>query len=120
MLARSQAQVFFERALDELAPEWTVAGPCEELILHHPAHWPSGIGTFGFTIRHRATDAVKVLGRRVGGGSNATSHRGVSYRVLEAYAAGTRDPIRRYFEEIGVRVEPSRFTRRLASRPARR
>lgn len=60
MLARSQAQVLFERALDEFAPEWTVAGPCEELILHHPEHWPSGIGTFGFTIRPQARN----FGRR--------------------------------------------------------
>lgn len=111
MLAPSQAQVLFERALVELAPDWSVTAPCEELALHHPDHWPSGIGTFGFTLHHRAAEPAKVLGRRSGGGSGATYHRGVSYRVLEAYADGVRDPIRRYLEEIGALTEPRRSAR---------
>src|SRR5437773_1721842 len=50
----------------------------------------------------RATGATKVLGRRTGESPHASYHRGISYRVLEAYADRITDPIRRYFEEIGV------------------
>ena len=44
---------------------------------------------------------------------NATYHRGISYRVLEAYADRITDPIRRYFDEIGVATSehPSRSVR---------
>jgi hypothetical protein len=41
-----------------------------------------------------------VLGWRSGDFRGASYHRGISYRVLEAYADRITDPIRRYFEEI--------------------
>src|SRR5437773_1893791 len=34
--------------------------------------------------------------------SDATYYRGISCRILEAYADRIMDPIRRYFEEIGI------------------
>jgi hypothetical protein len=102
MLLKQQAQRLFELSLAEFAPEWDVVGGGTELSLHNPEHWVSGIGTYGFTIRHRFTRMVKVLGRRSGPDRAVSYHRGVSYRVLEAYSERITDPVRRYFEEIGV------------------
>jgi len=102
MLLREQAQRLFELALAEFAPDWHAASACIELSLHEPEHWVSGLGTFGFVLRNRRTGAAKILGWRTGELRNATYHRGISYRVLEAYAERMVDPIRRYFEEVGV------------------
>ena len=102
MLVREQVQRLFELALAEFAPDWQTAGACVELTQHDPEHWVSGLGTFGFVLRNRKTGAVKFLGWRSGEFRNATYHRGISYRVLEAYADRITDPIRRYFEEIGI------------------
>jgi hypothetical protein len=79
---------------------------CTELSLHKAEHWASGLGTFGLTLRNRVTGDTKVLGSRSGELPRASYHRGISYRVLEAYADRITDPIRRYFEEIGL-VNPS-------------
>ncbi|PYN16360.1 MAG: hypothetical protein DME05_08630, partial [Candidatus Rokuibacteriota bacterium] len=65
-------------------------------------HWVSGLGTFGLVLRNRQSKAAKILGWRNGDFMNATYHRGISYRVLEAYADRITDPIRRYFEEVGL------------------
>ncbi|OGK98471.1 MAG: hypothetical protein A3E31_10005 [Candidatus Rokubacteria bacterium RIFCSPHIGHO2_12_FULL_73_22] len=102
MLVREQAQRLFELALAEFAPDWQTAGACVELTQHDPEHWVSGLGSYGFVLRNRKTGAAKILGWRSGEIRNATYHRGISYRVLEAYADRITDPIRRYFEEIGV------------------
>jgi hypothetical protein len=102
MLLPEQVQRLFQLALVEFAPDWEIAGPCRELSLHDATHWASGIGTFGFVLRSRATGSNKVLGARKSELPNATYYRGISYRVLEAYADRITDPIRRYFEEIGV------------------
>lgn len=104
MLVREQAQKLFESALAEFARDWQIAGACIELSLHDPEHWASGLGTFGLVLRNRKTGAAKILGWRNGEFRNATYHRGISYRVLEAYADRIIDPIRRYFDEVGIVV----------------
>jgi hypothetical protein len=102
MLLPEQVQRLFQLALVEFAPDWELAGPCSELSLHNAEHWVSGLGTFGLVIRNRVTGGAKVLGWRKGELPRATYHRGISYRVLEAYADRITDPIRRYLEEVGV------------------
>jgi|SRR5438128_1093059 len=106
MLLPEQVHRLFQLALAEFAPDWEISGACTELSLHKAEHWASGLGTFGLTVRNRATGDTRVLGRRTGELPPASYHRGVSYRVLEAYADRITDPIRRYLEEIGV-VAPS-------------
>jgi hypothetical protein len=118
MLLPEQVQRLVELALAEFAPEWQVAGLCSELSLHNPDHWVSGLGTFGLVLRNRETRGAKVLGWRNGDFRNATYHRGISYRVLEAYADRITDPIRRYFEEIGL-VIPGKISRGVAQAGAR-
>src|SRR5262245_45776779 len=102
MLLPEQVQRLVELALAEFAPEWQVTGLCSELSLHNPDHWVSGLGTFGLILRNRQNRSAKVLGWRTGDFRGASYHRGISYRVLEAYADRITDPIRRYFEEIGL------------------
>ena len=112
MLLPEQVQRLFQLALVEFAPDWEISGVCAELSLHNPDHWVSGLGTFVLILRNRATRRIKVLGWRTGEIPKATYHRGISYRVLEAYADRITDPVRRYFEEVGVTVpieESSRF-----------
>jgi hypothetical protein len=114
MLLPEQVQRLFQLALVEFAPDWEIAGVSAELSLHNPEHWVSGLGTFGLILRSRFGGGVKVLGWRTGEIPNATYYRGISYRVLEAYADRITDPIRRYFEEIGIVAMaeyPSRFLR---------
>jgi hypothetical protein len=102
MLLPEQVQRLFQLALVEFAPDWEINGACTELSLHKAEHWVSGLGTYGLVLRNRATGTTKVLGRRTGELPHASYHRGISYRVLEAYADRITDPIRRYFEEIGI------------------
>lgn len=116
MLLPEQVQRLFQLALVEFAPDWEIAGVSAELSLHNPAHWVSGLGTFGLVLRSRGTGSVRVLGWRTGEIPNATYHRGISYRVLEAYADRITDPIRRYFEEIGI-VTPSESLSRFLRPP---
>lgn len=99
MLRLEQATPLFKRALMEFAPEWEVT-EASEVTLANPDAWQSGLGTFGFVIESRSTRAIKILGRRNGPEPNATFHRGVSFRVLEAYEGGFREPIKRYLDEI--------------------
>ncbi|PYN35685.1 MAG: hypothetical protein DME01_10885 [Candidatus Rokuibacteriota bacterium] len=117
MLLPEQVQRLVELALAEFAPEWEVTGLCSELSLHNPDHWVSGLGTFGLILRNRQSRSAKVLGWRSGDFRSATYHRGISYRVLEAYADRITDPIRRYFEEIGL-VMPGRVSPRGAQATA--
>jgi hypothetical protein len=102
MLLPEQVQRLFQLALVEFAPDWQIAGAVTELSLHDPEHWVSGLGTFGLILRNRQSGSVKALGWRTGRIQNASYNRGISYRVLEAYADRITDPIRRYFEEIGI------------------
>ena len=114
MLLPTQVQRLLQLALVEFAPDWQIAGAVTELSVNNPDHWSSGLGTFGVIVRNRVSSGIKVLGRRAGEIPNATYHRGISYRVLEAYADRITDPIRRYFEEVGllsVTAPPSRPAR---------
>src|SRR5437016_5346704 len=119
MLLPEQVQRLVELALAEFAPEWQVTGLCSELSLHNPAHWVSGLGTFGLVLRNRQNRSAKVLGWRDSDIGSATYHRGISYRVLEAYADRITDPIRRYFEEIGL-IMPGRISSRVVQTTAAR
>src|SRR5437879_12363315 len=108
MLLPEQVQRLLELALAEFAPEWQVASGCTELSLNNPEHWVSGLGTFGLVLRHRQSWTAKILGWRYGDFMNATYHRGISYRVLEASADRLTDPIRRSGEGVGLAL-PGRF-----------
>jgi hypothetical protein len=101
VLLPEQVQRLFQLALAEFASDWEIAGVCTELSLH--------------ILRHRMTGSAKVLGWRTGESSNATYYRGISCRILEAYADRITDPIRRYFEEIGI--VPASEPLRLHQRP---
>jgi hypothetical protein len=102
MLLPEQVQRLFQLALVEFAPDWEIAGAITELSVNNAEHWVSGLATFGLILRNSQTSGVKVLGWRTGRIQSATYFRGISYRVLEAYADRITDPIRRYFEEIGI------------------
>jgi len=117
MLRLEQATSLFKRALMEFARDWEVID-ATEITLTNPDAWQSGLGTFGFVLRSRATGAIKVLGRRKGPESNATFHRGVSFRVLEGYDDGFREPVKRYLDEIGAVGGPSVFAAASSPRPS--
>src|SRR5207245_6338360 len=102
MLLPEQVQRLVELALAEFAPEWQVTGLCSELSLHNPEHWVSGLGTFGLILRNRQNRSAKVLGWRSGDFRSATYHRGISCRVLEAYAGRSTDRMRRPVEHISI------------------
>ena len=102
MISRDEARRLVQLALDEFAPQWEISADPTEVTIRDPHHWLSGIGTFGVSLRERATGSVKVLGRRTGPEEGATFHRGISGMVLQAYLEGSTDPIRRYLREIGV------------------
>lgn len=108
MLQRDQAHTLLEAALREFAADWDVIGECVEVTLRNPDHWLSGIGTFGCTLRHRGSGALKVLGRRAGDEPGAAYYRGLSFLVLEAYAERNTDPIRRFLDEVGILATPPR------------
>lgn len=115
MLTREQALETFLSALRDLAPQWDPLGDFRELTARDPGNWTSGSGSYGATLRHRVTGALKVLGRRRGP-LQAHYHRGVSFLVLEAYRQRSTDPMRRYLEEVGLlepRTAPTPGPRRL-------
>ncbi len=106
MLTRDDAQRFLVGALAEFAPDWEPMSDVTEVTGQDPNAWLSGVGTFGVILRHRATNALKVLGRRAGP-QPATYHRGISHLVLQAYSDRNTDPVRRYMEEVGLARESS-------------
>jgi len=106
MLTRDNAQRFLIGALAEFAPDWEPISDMSELTGQDPDVWLSGVGTFGVILRHRSTNALKVLGRRAGP-EPATYHRGISHLVLQAYSDRNTDPVRRYLEEVGLARESS-------------
>jgi hypothetical protein len=91
-----------EAALREFSPDWEIVGECSQVDLTDSTQWPSSSRSVQVALRHQATGAQKVLGRRTGGHAAASCHRGLAYLVLEAYGARNTDPIRRYFAEIGI------------------
>jgi len=101
MLTSVEAQRLLGSALREFAPDWEPVGEVKEIDAQDPNHWLSGIGTFSVILRHRSTNALKVLGRR-NGPPPATYHRGISYLVLHAYGERTTDPVCRYLQEVGI------------------
>ena len=101
MLTRDDAQRLLIGALREFASDWEPVSELTEVTAQDPDAWLSGAGTFGVILRHRATAAVKVLGRR-SGPPPATYHRGISHLVLQAYNERNTDPVRRYLEEVGI------------------
>jgi hypothetical protein len=114
-------RLLFERAVAEFAPGWMVTDGLHELSVRDPDHWLSGSGSFGATLRHRLSGALKVLGHRHGPVPGVECFRGVSYRVLDAYRERTTDPMLRFLQEIGVAApgaHPARVApRRAPSRP---
>ena len=112
MISRTDARRLLQLALEEFAPQWEICSELAEVTIRDPHHWLSGIGTFGGTLRERATGSTKVLGRRTGSEEGATFYRGISGLVLEAYLDGSCDPIWRYLQEIGV-VDTTIAPRRL-------
>ncbi len=110
MVPREEASRLFALALKEFAPDWEIVDALTEVTIRDRHHWMSGIGTFGATLRHRVTGAVKILGRRAGGAAGASYHRGISFLVLEAYNERNTDPMWRYLQEVGVaEARPSPF-----------
>lgn len=95
-------QRLLEAALREFGPDWEVASECSPINAGDPNHWPSGTRSFQVTLRHRATGARKILGRRTAGDAAARCHRGLAQLVISAYGERNTDPIRRYFGEIGI------------------
>jgi hypothetical protein len=95
-------QRLLEAALREFGPDWEVASECSPINAGDPDHWPSGTRSFQVTLRHRATGARKILGRRTAGDAAARCHRGIAQLVISAYGERNTDPIRRYFGEIGI------------------
>jgi len=93
------------------APAGAIFGKCA--IGEPPA------GSTGLNLPLMLRAIAKVLGWRSGDFRSATYHRGISYRVLEAYADRITDPIRRYFEEIGL-LMPGRVSTRSSQATAAR
>jgi hypothetical protein len=97
-----------EAAVHEFSAEWEVVGECSPVDLSDTSQWPSSSRSFQVTLRHRTTGAQKVLGRRTVADAAASCHRGLAYLVLQAYAERNTDPIRRYFDEIGLAAPAAR------------
>jgi hypothetical protein len=108
MLAQADFQRALALALGEFAPAWTIVGECSAVDRFDASHWGSGPQSFQVMLRHRVTGHLKVLGRRVSYEPTASVHPAVALSLIGAYRHGNPEPIRRYFEEIGVAaVTPS-------------
>jgi len=99
---RLDSQRLLDVALREFSPDWEAVSECSPVDLSDPSQWPSGSRSFQVTLRHRTTGAQKALGRRTAGDAEAGCHRGLASLVLQAYGERNTDPIRRYFDEIGI------------------
>jgi len=102
MLAQADFQRALALALGEFAEAWTIVGECASVDHFDASHWGSGPQSFQVTLRHRVTGHLKVLGRRVAYEPGASVHPAVALSLVGAYRHGNAEPIRRYFEEIGV------------------
>ena len=102
MLAQADFQRALALALGEFAEAWTIVGECVPVDRFDASHWGSGPQSFQVTLRHRVTGHQKVLGRRVAYEPGASLHPAVALSLIGAYRHGNPEPIRRYFEEIGI------------------
>jgi hypothetical protein len=118
MLAQADFQRALALALGEFAEAWTIVGECAPVDRVDASHWGSGPQSFQVTLRHRATGHLKVLGRRVTYEPGASVHPAVALSLIGAYRHGNAEPIRRYFEEIGVAAVAAADTTHFFSRPA--
>jgi hypothetical protein len=124
MLAQADFQRALALALGEFAEAWTIVGECAPVDRFEASHWGSGPQSFQVTLRHRVTGHLKVLGRRAAYEPGASVHPAVALSLIGAYRHGNPEPIRRYFEEIGVAAvtaaDTSNFFRRPAAVPSSR
>jgi hypothetical protein len=118
MLAQADFQRALALALGEFAEAWTIVGECSPVDRFDASHWGSGPQSFQVTLRHRVTGYLKVLGRRVTYEPGASVHPPVALSLIGAYRRGNAEPIRRYFEEIGVAAVTAADTTHFSSRPA--
>jgi hypothetical protein len=118
MLAQADFQRALALALGEFAEAWTIVGECAPVDRFDASHWGSGPQSFQVTLRHRVTGHLKVLGRRVTYEPGASVHPAVALSLIGAYRHGNAEPIRRYFEEIGVAAVTAADTTQFFSRPA--
>jgi hypothetical protein len=117
MLAQADFQRALALALGEFAEAWTIVGECAAVDRVDASHWGSGPQSFQVTLRHRVTGHLKVLGRRVTYEPGASVHPAVALSLIGAYRHGNAEPIRRYFEEIGVAAVAAADTTHFFSRP---
>jgi hypothetical protein len=118
MLAQADFQRALALALGEFAEAWTIVGECAPVDRVDASHWGSGPQSFQVTLRHRVTGHLKVLGRRVTYEPGASVHPAVALSLIGAYRHGNAEPIRRYFEEIGVAAVTAADATHFSSRPA--
>ena len=104
MLAQADFQRALALALGEFAEAWAIVGECSPIDRFDASHWGSGPQSFQVTLRHRVTGHLKVLGRRVAYAPGASVHPAVALSLIGAYRHGNSEPIRGYFEEIGIAV----------------
>ena len=104
MLAQADFQRTLALALGEFAEAWAIVGECSPIDRFDASHWGSGPQSFQVTLRHRVTGHLKVLGRRVAYEPGASVHPAVALSLIGAYRHGNSEPIRGYFEEIGIAV----------------
>jgi hypothetical protein len=108
MLAQADFHRALALALGEFAEAWTIVGECAPVDRFDASHWGSGPQSFQVTLRHRVTGHLKVLGRRVAYEPGASVHPAVALSLIGAYRHGNAEPIRQYFEEIGVAAVAAR------------
>src|SRR5437773_4262289 len=117
MLSLADLERALALALGEFGPAWKIVGDCAPVDPFDPSHWDSGSQSFQVTLRHRVTGHLKVLGRRVAYEPSASVHPAVALSLIGAYRHGNAEPIRRYFEEIGVAAVTAADTTHFFSRP---
>ena len=117
MLAQADLQNALAQALGELGPAWKIVSDCSPANPLDPSHWAVGSQSFHVNLRHRVTGRLKVLGRRVADEPSASVHRAVALSLVDAYAHGNADPMRRYLEDIGVAPSTERDAGHFFRRP---
>jgi hypothetical protein len=102
MLAQADFQRALALALGEFAEAWAIVGECSPIDRFDAGHWGSGPQSFQVTLRHRVSGHLKVLGRRAAYEPGASVHPAVALSLIGAYRHGNSEPIRGYFEQIGI------------------
>lgn len=118
MLAQADFHRALALALGEFAEAWAIVGECAPVDRFDASHWGSGPQSFQVTLRHRVTGHLKVLGRRVAYEPGASVHPAVALSLIGAYRHGNPEPIRRFFEEIGVAAVAAGDTAHFFERPS--